>query len=237
MGDLDISSFELACELHVVVPGQADRRAGVRHRHDQPQDRRSVGPAVAVVAHEHSAPSVRRRDSDPVRGDGVAELCEQSDELVVTPVDVPDDVERPMLGAAVRPKRGPGDLDGRDLLKGVEHPDVAKPLALEVLNRAMKLRALPTDDVRPEGAIGSRAIALKTDRLRWVKHDRDREQVVRLSQFHQRLPGLALHVRCIDDREPGLSQAPPRDEVQNRERITRGRLIVFVIRDQATAEV
>ena len=44
VGDLDISSFELPCELDVVVPGQADRRAGCRHAHDQPQDRRGAGP-------------------------------------------------------------------------------------------------------------------------------------------------------------------------------------------------
>ena len=134
VGDLDISSFELPCELDVVVPGQADRRAGCRHAHDQPQDRRGVGPAVAVVAHEHGAPSVRRRDRDSIRADDVAELRKQSHELGVTTVDVSDDVERPMLGATVRPKRGPGDLDRRDLLQRVEHPDVAKPLPLQVFD-------------------------------------------------------------------------------------------------------
>ena len=60
---------------------------------------------------------------------------------------------------------------------------------------------------------------------------------MRLSEFDQWLPGLALHVRRVDDREPGLSQAPPRDEVQDSERIRGSRLVVFVIRDQAAAEV
>ncbi len=101
----------------------------------------------------------------------------------------------------------------------------------------MKLRALPTDDMRPEGAVGSRAVALQTDRLGWVEHDRDGEQVVRLGELDQWLAGLALHVRRVDDREPGLSQAPPGDEVQDRERISGSRLVVFVIGDQAAAEV
>ena len=58
-----------------------------------------------------------------------------------------------------------------------------------------------------------------------------------LGELDQWLAGLTLYVRRVDDREPGLSQAPPRDEVQNGERIGGGRLIVFVIRDQAAAEV
>ena len=51
---------------------------------------------------------------------------------------------------------------------------------------------------------------------------------MRLGELDQWLARLALYVRRVDDREPGLSQAPPCDEVQDSKRIGGSRLIVFV---------
>jgi len=97
--DLHVATLELAHKLCVVVAGQADRGAGGGHRHDEPQHARRVRPAIAVVADEDRPAAVGRRHKLTV--DGVAELAEQGDELVAAAVDVADDVERPVLGAAV----------------------------------------------------------------------------------------------------------------------------------------
>ena len=80
-----------------MVPRQADRGAGVGHRHHQLQHTGRVGAAIAVVADEHSAASVGRRGRYAIGGELVAELAQQLTELGVTAVNVADDVERPVL--------------------------------------------------------------------------------------------------------------------------------------------
>ena|SRR6266508_1212660 len=56
-------------------------------------------------------------------------------------------------------------------------------------------------------------------------------------QGDQRLVGLWLDVRGVDHRQATGSQKLARDIVQQVEGVIGGRLVVLVIRDQATAEI
>ena len=56
-------------------------------------------------------------------------------------------------------------------------------------------------------------------------------------KLDQTASSFALHVGRIDHREPRLSEPPAGDEVQNRKRVRRRRLVVLVISHKAAAEV
>jgi hypothetical protein len=49
--------------------------------------------------------------------ESVAELSKQSGELLIAPVDIPDDVKRPVFMLQVVPKRLTGDLDRGNFLR------------------------------------------------------------------------------------------------------------------------
>ena len=152
-------------------------------------------------------------------------------------MDIADHVERAMLGATIGPKRSTFDLCCLDLVGRPENPHSAEPLALEALQGLVQLGALIADHVRSEVAVGSSPVALLADRLGHVEHDRYREQVVLLRQLDQGTARLALNVRGIHDREAGLCEAATGDEMQHRECVRGGRLVVLVIGYQPAAEV
>ena len=103
-----------------------------------------------------------------------AELAQQRDELREAAVDVADDVERAMLGSAVRPGRLPLDHRRFDLLRRAEHGDVPEALLAQVLERAAELLALAADHVRAEVPVGPLPVAILAEPLGQVEHDRGR---------------------------------------------------------------
>ena len=237
MGDLHLLPLQRPRELHVVVAGQADRVAGGLHRHRQPQHRRRVRPAVAVVADEDRAAPARRLRGEAVVPDRVAELAEQRDQLGVAAVDVADHVEGARLGAAIGPERRPSHLQRLDLLRRIQHPDPVEALAAELLRPALQLRALLAHDVLAELPIGPLPVALHAHRLGQVEDDRHREEVVLAGQLEQRLARRALHVGRVDHGDPRLRQPLGGDEVEDGEGVGGRRLVVFVVGDEAAAEV
>jgi hypothetical protein len=86
-----------------VIAGDAERGSGRHHRHDEAQDAGGVRTTVDEVSEEDRLSSFGVSRTETVARDVVAELGEQRDELVVTTVNVSDDVERAVLGAPVRP--------------------------------------------------------------------------------------------------------------------------------------
>jgi hypothetical protein len=120
VGDPDVSPAQLAQELHVVVPGDAERRTGLHHRHHRAQDAGGVRAAIHEVAQEDrlSAGGMAKHGAAPVaRLRCVTQLSQQAGELRLAPVDVSDDVEGPLLVLQVVPERLPHDLGGFDLLR------------------------------------------------------------------------------------------------------------------------
>ena len=83
--------------------------------------------------------------------------------------------------------------------------------------------------MRSERAIGTRLIALLTDALGKIEHDRDRKAVMRACQLDERLARLRLDVGRVDDRELHRSEALRGDEVKELERVFGGRLIVRIV--------
>jgi len=101
----------------------------------------------------------------------------------------------------------------------------------------VQLRTLISDHVRPEVAIGPSPVPFLANRLGYVEHDRDGEEIVLFGQLDQRPPRLTLNVRGINDREPRLRQPATGDEVKDRERVRRRRLIVLIVRHEPATEV
>jgi hypothetical protein len=58
---LNIVTAKLPDQLHIVVAGNAKRRAGLRHRHDKPQNFYYVRTAVDKIADEHDLSAIRWR--------------------------------------------------------------------------------------------------------------------------------------------------------------------------------
>ena len=231
VGDLRLAPRERPRQLDVVVARHADRGARLDHPHHEPQHRHDRGSTVDEIAHEHRAAAVGVRPVD------VAERCQQCRELVEAPVDVTDDVERPLLGAAVGPHRRADDLDACELLLRAQDGHAPEAVPLQMTEGTLEQPVLAADDVGTEGAIRSRRVALDAQRLGDVEHDRHREQVVRAGERQQRRPRLALHVGGVDDGQPAAAQPAARDLVQHRERVLGRALVVRVVGHEPAAEV
>ena len=240
MGDLHVAALQRPRQLHVVVAGQADRVARRRHRHHQLQHRRRV---------RARGRSSRRRRSRGARRGGVA-LRPSSRDLVAE------------LGRAARPARrgsrgrrrsrrtGRARRAGRSTAaSGAARPPPPprpssstqtrwKPSRRSFFAAPFSLRALLADDVRAEVAVGPRAVALLADRLGQVEDDRDREEVV--------LAGQLAAAACAPSaarwsRRPRSAAAAPAACAAMKLRTAKAsrgrRLVVFVVGDEAAAEV
>ncbi len=91
--------------------------------------------------------------------------------------------------------------------------------------------------MRAEIAVWTLLIACFAKLLREIEHNRHRQAVVFACQREQRLAGFGFDIGSIDDGQSTSSQAPGGDEVQHRESVVGGALIIFVVRDQAATEV
>src|SRR5205085_5494958 len=114
--------------------------------------------------------------------------------------------------------------------------DMAKTFTLKTAQRTAQLLALVAHDVRPEGALGTLAVALLTELLRQVEHDGHRQTVILTRQRHERLARLCLHIRGIHDRAAPSRQALGGNEAQDLKGVPGGRLVVFIITDQTAAD-
>ena|SRR5438309_3195863 len=88
-----------------------------------------------------------------------------------------------------------------------------------------------------EISIRSAPIPLLADLLREVENDGNRQHMELACQSNQRLSGVRLHVRSIDNGQPPRSQTLPGDEVQDLERLLGRGLVVFVIRYQTATVI
>src|SRR5207249_5412974 len=175
--ELYVLAVKLAKQLGLVVTRHADGCATLDHAHDQSKDFWRVRAAVHENAEEHSAPSLGRCDADPylaVFGAPylITQTLKKLNQFVVAAVNLADDVERTLLVFLVGPETLPRDRPRVNLLNALEGPDVTKSFALEPAQRAPKLLGLLPDDVGTEVAVGSRAVALLRDPLRYVEHNR-----------------------------------------------------------------
>src|SRR5262245_26844825 len=114
---------------------------------------------------------------------------------------------------------------------------MAKPFTLEMAQRAPQLLALVADDVRPKGALRTLAVALLTELLGQVEHDGYWQTVILTRQRYERLARLRLDIRGIHDREAPSRQALGSDEAQDFKGVPGSCLVVFIIRDQAAADI
>lgn len=86
----------------------------------------------------------------PFSVDLVAARDEELDELCVTPVHVPDDVEGTVIVPPVVPQPLAFEARHRDLVFPREHIDTMEPLAAQSLHRALQLRSLVAQHVGTE---------------------------------------------------------------------------------------
>ena len=152
-------------------------------------------------------------------------------------MDVADDVEWTVFCLLVVPQRCPGDRDVGDRLGRLENVDLSEALSLQPTHRPFQLARLVPDDVRPEVAVGPRAIAVLTESLGKVEHDRDRQEMMLSRETDERLACLRLDIRRVDDGEPASSHPLSRDVMEQLEGVVGRVLSVLVVRDQTAAEV
>ena len=130
---LHIASLQFPHQLHVMISGNAERRAVFNHFHDQAQHVWNLGSAVNKITNENRSASIWRSDTWCRRSfvDLVTELNEQSTQLLVATVHVPDDVERSVLVLQIIPKRLSHDRDRGDLFWTGQHEDMTKAFAFK----------------------------------------------------------------------------------------------------------
>lgn len=229
--DVDLPPVQRAHQLLLVVPADDQGVPRRGHSHDAPQHARGVRPAVDEVADEHRGPPFG------VHAVGVAQLGQQLLELGCAAVDVADDVERPGQLALVVAQRLDGDLRLGHLGLAAQHVHAPETLALQRLQRPLQLTALPPDHVLAEVAVGPPGVARRAHAQRQVEHDRRRQHVVLLREFHQARPRRALDVRRVDDGQPPGREPLARNVVQRVEGVGGRGLVVLVVGDEPAEEV
>ena len=214
MRDLHVLATELPHELHVVVAGHAEGIPGRDHVANHAEGVQNARPTIHEIAKKDGL-SPFGMSKGSVAPDGiiavklkwlVAQLAEQGLQLVAAAVHVADDVERPVVVPLVVPKRGPLDDRRLDFLGRIEDENVWEPFSLQSSQGPPQLRLLLADDVSPEAAVLSPAVPLLADLLWQVEDDGHRQAVILPAKLHQRLAGLRLDVRGVNDRQ--LPQLP-----------------------------
>src|SRR5579872_441746 len=132
MRQLDVAPFQLPHQLHIMIAGNTKCCSFIDHPHDEPQHFRNSRSAVDKITNEDGPSTIRR--NCPVAFSlvlkSVAELSKQSGELFIAPVDIPDDVKRPLLMLQVVPKRLARDLDSGNFLRRGQNEHVTESFPL-----------------------------------------------------------------------------------------------------------
>lgn len=167
----------------------------------------------------------------------IAERLEQLDQLVATPVDVADDVERAAVERAVVPQRLADNCDRVDLLLRAQDEDLAEPLALEVAQVPLQGHTLAADDVRPELPGRATGVTVVTEPLGNIEHDRDGKDVLLPSELHEGPARLRIDVRRVHDRQAAAGEALGGDVMEEVKGVARSVLAVLIIGNDAAASV
>ena len=131
--------------------------------------------------------------------DLVTKLRQQRVQFVVTAVNVADNVEWAMIELAVVPERLALDDDGVDFFRGREFVNVTEAFAFEIADRTSQLLTLLANDVRAEVAIRALAIAILSEAIGQVEHERDGKDVIVACELNERLACFWLDVGGVDD--------------------------------------
>src|SRR5580700_5253529 len=115
---------------------------------------------------------------------------------------VPDDVERPMLAATIRPHRLALDLKSLQFLWGLKDVDSPEPLPLKTAKRPTQLLRLIANDMGTEIAIRSVSIPFLADFFREVQNNGNWQHMELAGQSDKRLSRIRLDVRRVNDRKP-----------------------------------
>src|SRR5262249_5829335 len=164
--DLDIPALELAHELHIVVAGHAKRGAGCNHAHGQPKHARDVRSPINQISQKGGFTACRMTHFE--RGirtgvsmrDLVAERLQKCSELVEAAMNIPDDIERPMLVLSIVPERLALEDGVLNFFRRGKNIHVAKAFAIESAQRTAQLLPLLPYDVRAESAVHATAVSL-----------------------------------------------------------------------------
>ena len=158
-------------------------------------------------------------------------------EFIKTPVNVADDVERPMLMLQIVPERLSFDDYIINFFRRREFEDVPKAFSLQVANRPAQLLALLPDHVRSKVAIGSISVAILTESLREIEDKGDGYHVILTRQSYEWLTCLRLNVGRVNDSKLARLEPLGPDKVQHLKSCISRCLIILVIGNQTTAEI
>ena len=222
-----------------MVARNAESRSRLDHPHDQAQHLRRAGAAVDEIPEEDGLAPFRVARLRP-RGPGAdlpAEGEEQFGQLVVTAVDVADDVEGAALAAPVRPQRLALDEGGIRFFRAAEHGDGVEALPPEAAQGAAQGAALPAHHVGVDVAVGALLVAPLAELRRQVEDDGRGEEVELAGQGDQPGAVLRLHARRVDHGEPAAGEPFAGDVVKEIEGVAGGGQVVLVVGDEAAAVV
>src|SRR6266700_4592462 len=132
MRQLHVASFQLPHQLHVVIARNTKCCSFINHAHYEPQHFRNPRSAVDKITNEDSPSAIRRNcpSTFSLILKSIAELSKQSGELLIAPVDIPDDVKRPVFMLQIVPKRLACDLDSGNFLRRGQNEHVTESLPL-----------------------------------------------------------------------------------------------------------
>src|SRR5438270_12666061 len=114
MCDLDLLTPNSAHELNVMIARNAESRSSIDHSFHKLNDLWDFRPTIDQIPNENCFPSGWRLCST-VLISCIAELFQQLQQLVITTMDVADNVERPMLMVQIVPQRLAHNLSGINL--------------------------------------------------------------------------------------------------------------------------
>ena len=244
MRDLHVPPIQLADQLHIVVSGNTQSRAGLDHAHRQPENGDDLRPTVHQIPQEDHLAPLRVGYLEPIIPflrlfllHLVTQFAEECPEFVVTAVDIPDDRERPMFVPPVVPERLPLDLRLLDRRQAVQGVDGAKTFLGQVPQTAPHLLVLQPDHVRSKAPVRARFVPLAADLLGQIEDDRHWQAMVLSRQLHQGPACIGLHVGGVDDGQSPRRKAFGRDELQHLKGGSRGGLVVLIVRHQPAAEI
>src|SRR6516164_7541215 len=128
MRQLHVAPFQLPHQLHVVISGNAKRCSLINHSHHEPQHFGYLGSAIYQIADEDSPSTLRWNCLSGLRFfvHAISKLTKQSGELLIAPVNVPDDVEWPVLVFLVVPKRLSRDCSRGNFLRRTQNEHVTE---------------------------------------------------------------------------------------------------------------
>src|SRR5215467_6170946 len=103
-------------------------RSFINHSHDEPQHFWNPRPAVYKITNKDSPSTIRRNCPSAFRAvlESIAEACKESGELIIAPVNITDDVKRPVFMLKVVPQRLTRDRNSGNFIRRGQHEHMAE---------------------------------------------------------------------------------------------------------------